>query len=371
MPANAFGSREREDLINALYDSLSEVPMWESFLLRARAHFGCQHVALVLAPPQGSHDQPVCVADDDAIAQPTDQLWQSECCRRLEPGLAAQIDEAGIEAWQVIGVRVNGPGGMALYMILWRARQAEPFGNDETTLLTSLAAPLQHGLRVYERFVELGRQQMLSNAAIETSGIGAILADTEGRILQANPIAEILLKAGDGLRRVHGRLKAACADDTAKLIAEIRQQASEQSAHSNWERYSPLALRRTGKILPLTVIVRPGPAFFPLKRPLHRTAMLIVRDPDHQPNISPPTLASLFGLTPAEATLASALSGGASLEEAAAAIGVSRHTVRSQLQGIFLKTGTNRQGELVRILLNSAAASSGAGYLSGKAKAIT
>ncbi len=37
------------------------------------------------------------------------------------------------------------------------------------------------------------------------------------------------------------------------------------------------------------------------------------------------------------------------------ALGVSKHTIRSQLQAVFLKTGTNRQGELVRTLLNSAA----------------
>ena len=36
-------------------------------------------------------------------------------------------------------------------------------------------------------------------------------------------------------------------------------------------------------------------------------------------------------------------------------LAVSRNTVRSQLQAVFAKTGTNRQGDLVRLLLSSAA----------------
>ena len=348
---------ERETLFNALYDSLSEIPMWESFLRRARPFFECDHVSLILAPSLAQQHAPVCVTDDETMAEPLDRLWQSGFCAELRDGKAAACTAAG-DDWHMLILPVNDHQALAAYLVLWRKADAVAFSDAHRALLHSLAQPLEQGLRVYERIVELERRQMLSNAAIETSGIGVILADGEGRILLTNPIADALLAAGDGLHRAHGKLKASSAAETTRLVSEIRQRASEQSAHSNWDRYSPIAIKRDGQVLPLTVIVRPGPPFYPLKRPLHRTAILVLRDPNHQPMIPATTLASLFGLTPAEATLASALGRGASLEEAAAAIGVSRHTVRSQLQGIFLKTGTNRQGELVRILLSSAAVSS-------------
>ena len=87
-----------------------------------------------------------------------------------------------------------------------------------------------------------------------------------------------------------------------------------------------------------------------------RTAMLMLRDPARRPIIPGASLAQLFGLTPAEALLASELARGYSLDEAAGHLNVSRNTARSQLQSIFMKTGVNRQGELVRMLLSSAAA---------------
>ena len=59
----------------------------------------------------------------------------------------------------------------------------------------------------------------------------------------------------------------------------------------------------------------------------------------------------MHGLTRAEARLAATLAKGISLEEAAAALSISVHTVRSQLKAVFAKTGVTRQAELVALLL--------------------
>ena len=59
-----------------------------------------------------------------------------------------------------------------------------------------------------------------------------------------------------------------------------------------------------------------------------------------------------FGLTKAEARLASYLANGASLASMAQAFDVKLTTIRSQLQQVFAKTGTSRQAELVALLLS-------------------
>jgi DNA-binding CsgD family transcriptional regulator len=59
---------------------------------------------------------------------------------------------------------------------------------------------------------------------------------------------------------------------------------------------------------------------------------------------------NLFGLTPAEARLASIVGGGVDPARAAEEIGISRVTARNQLRAIFAKTGTHRQSELVALL---------------------
>jgi DNA-binding CsgD family transcriptional regulator len=62
-------------------------------------------------------------------------------------------------------------------------------------------------------------------------------------------------------------------------------------------------------------------------------------------------LRSLFGLTPAECRLVALLADGHSLSEIMELVGVSRNTVKSQLASIYGKTGTSRQAQLVRLLL--------------------
>jgi DNA-binding CsgD family transcriptional regulator len=61
-------------------------------------------------------------------------------------------------------------------------------------------------------------------------------------------------------------------------------------------------------------------------------------------------LSVAFGLTAAEARLAVLLAVGGGINEAAAALGVRRETVRSQLRTIFAKTNTGRQAELAELL---------------------
>lgn len=62
-------------------------------------------------------------------------------------------------------------------------------------------------------------------------------------------------------------------------------------------------------------------------------------------------LMELFGLSAAEARLARALARGESLEYYASAQGIRIPTARSQLRSAFAKTATDRQAELVRLVI--------------------
>jgi DNA-binding CsgD family transcriptional regulator len=60
-------------------------------------------------------------------------------------------------------------------------------------------------------------------------------------------------------------------------------------------------------------------------------------------------LAQVYGLTPAEQRVLDGMLQGLSAKEIAECHGVSFHTVRSQMKGLFGKTEVNRYGELVRL----------------------
>ena len=79
--------------------------------------------------------------------------------------------------------------------------------------------------------------------------------------------------------------------------------------------------------------------------------MLVLHDGTLQTQCDPFVIQELFGLTPAEADVGVLLSGGSSVEKIASQRNVALSTVRSQLRMLLMKTGTERQGELVRRLL--------------------
>jgi DNA-binding CsgD family transcriptional regulator len=83
---------------------------------------------------------------------------------------------------------------------------------------------------------------------------------------------------------------------------------------------------------------------------------VFISDPGQRGEPSEQTLSQLFGLTRAEAALATQLSRGLQLQDAADALNISPHTARTQLKAIFAKTGVSRQAELVRLLVKSVAA---------------
>ncbi|MGH8459898.1 MAG: helix-turn-helix transcriptional regulator, partial [Nevskiales bacterium] len=61
-------------------------------------------------------------------------------------------------------------------------------------------------------------------------------------------------------------------------------------------------------------------------------------------------LENLFGMTPAEAELATQLAAGRSLDQIADKREVAMSTVRAQTKSVLAKTETNRQAELVSLV---------------------
>lgn len=86
------------------------------------------------------------------------------------------------------------------------------------------------------------------------------------------------------------------------------------------------------------------------KRVSESCSLMFIVDLDTGPRPKSEVLQSLFGLTAAEANLATQISSGQSPLKIARMNGVSITTVRSQLTAIFSKTETSRQGELVSLL---------------------
>lgn len=85
---------------------------------------------------------------------------------------------------------------------------------------------------------------------------------------------------------------------------------------------------------------------------LRPIVMLFFYHPMSAPGIDSDLLYAAFGLTPAECRVATLLAEGLALKEIADALGTRHDTVRKQLRAIYQKTSTNRQPDLIRLLLH-------------------
>jgi DNA-binding CsgD family transcriptional regulator len=111
----------------------------------------------------------------------------------------------------------------------------------------------------------------------------------------------------------------------------------------------PIIVRRRDKFPMILRIWRVGPG---ARRRCHDIRALVTLNTlGPRPGPAAANLAKAFGLTPSEARLACTMTRGAGTAIAAKELNISRETARKQLQSIFTKTGTHRQGELVALLM--------------------
>ncbi len=233
-----------------------------------------------------------------------------------------------------------------------RPREAGTFEEPDKAFVGVFLPHLQRALQIRRRLDEAAIERDAALDALDRSATAALVLDQDGRVLYASAEAERLMRECDALRMQQGRLVAANRADSERLAALVRR-AADTAAGRGAAGGGAMAIARQDR-LPLTLLVAP---FRPARDgfgPPFPTAIVFVRDPE----AAAPALLllqDLLGLTPGEARIARALAEGASLDEAATALGITINTARTQLKGAFAKTGTSRQSQLVGLVLRSVA----------------
>ena len=171
---------------------------------------------------------------------------------------------------------------------------------------------------------------------------------------EPNQAADQLLRDGDGLRVVGDSLEAVYSRENRELQRLIKR-ALPGHAKPELSVVEALSIARPSGKSNLGVVVRSVPMSEWSEGKHTPAAAVFVRDPEGRAQAPHEVVQQMFGLTPAEAALAMQLANGLSLDEAAAALAITRNTARAHLRAIFSKTGVTRQTELVRLVLNSVA----------------
>ena len=177
---------------------------------------------------------------------------------------------------------------------------------------------------------------------LQQLGLPAIVLDVRGRAIFANGLAEVL----SGTVRWGARDRVTLSDPVAQSQLRVALAGldvdAEPTVRSFAVRGDAVTPAMAAHLLPLR-----GHA---IDLFAGATALLVL-SPATAPHAPPLDLIqSLFDLTAAEARVARSLAGGDRIDDIAAAGGVSRNTVRSQLQAVMDKTGSRRQADVVALL---------------------
>ena len=224
----------------------------------------------------------------------------------------------------------------------YRALDKGPFRHDEHRLLQLLGPHLQRAVALNLRLARIEMQRDSTAEILNRCAEGALLVDAQARILFANRAAEALLRDGAALQMKEGRLAAATAAKTAQLRGLI---AGIVAAGST------LALpSRDGTSLAVLVMPLKTETTWLARRP---AAIVFVKDPKASTLPSRARIQLLFNLTPAQAAVAREILQGDGIQAAAERLNISRATARTHLLEVFQRTGTGRQAELVRVILQA------------------
>ena len=230
-----------------------------------------------------------------------------------------------------------------------RPRDARAFDADDKRRLDMLLPHLSRAMLLQRRLQGLTQDNRIVLDALEKLSVGMIAVDAQATLLFANPTAERLLRAGLGLNCRQGCLSATDPTKDGELRRLI-QQAGLASLGKPSKAGGVLALpRAVGR--PLSLLVCPLRPHALTLGPSTPAALLIFGDPDATPSTSTWALIELYGLTPAEAKLMTALVDGERLEDYADRQGISVNTARTQSKQVFAKTGHGRQADLIREVL--------------------
>lgn len=271
-------------------------------------------------------------ADDQAS-----QLW-----RRMR---------AGSRDLDLLSLSLTAHGHRRL--VITAAYEADAAIDREQTedLLNALHPPLAGYFRLWMTSRAQQRRAAALASALDGAQLATLVLDRAGDLVHANHAAHALLEVGDGLRRNGASVTAINLGDALRLQLTVEHVVTGAATRAPGGRLPVVHLRRAGGARPLVVAVMPveDP---PMTRTDPAIVLYVVR-PDLELDGLLRPACEHYGLSPVETRLVVLLAQGTTLADTARQLRVKEQTARAYLKQIFIKTDTNRQAELVSVMMAS------------------
>ena len=178
-----------------------------------------------------------------------------------------------------------------------------------------------------------------------------VIASSTLEIIWMNEAAARLFKKNDGMGLTRNYLMV----ERPETRQQVRSILRQFSAGSTGADYYCINVPRQHCRQPLHLVITPLGRNMPPAAEHTLCSMLLIFDPEMEMVADLGLIMRAYGLTAAESKVVVLLMQGKKLDQVAKLLVKKKETVRKQLGNIFAKTGTNRQSDLIRVLLRGPA----------------
>jgi len=362
-----------EDIIASVYDGVLENAPWTATLSKLRRVTGAHRLMLKFSSPNpadGSaiYTNSVSAEDDWAPDGPSDiyrrvYQWKDPVYYGgMLAGDVRQLDElidrrtfrssdyykglcAPLDIEHAFFAYLGRCDGADVWLNGSRGAGQGAFASQEIGAIRKLLPHMSRAVKMRSRLERLQAQSMIYDQSTSALGVGVVMLDRWGNIVETNAKADAILADGSPVGRVGERLS---------LVGAAQQNYAAALEHPG-ARHARTVIATDG-CASVNLVVRAAQDMDMRAAPSQIAfTVYLSRGPQ---KLSPKAIdfvSQAFGLSPVEARFAMLLANGHALDEIATLLGVTLTTARTYCKRVFGKTGTTRQTELVRLLLSSLA----------------
>jgi DNA-binding CsgD family transcriptional regulator len=365
--------REFLGVLDALYEGMLDESAWNPALVRLTDLVSGSAAALFsLNPSSGEVFRADVARIDPDVMDRYQSTWihhdprhaAALTCKVGEPQIDGMLVDVRPFHRTTIFNEFFRPSDIPFHIATWIERTADrgvvlsiqgtwkrgAFDDEDRERLTLL---IPHVRRIVAMKDRMARAQMRASGLLEMMDrlpYGVLLLGSDLEILEASALARELLALRSGVHADGGRLGFARASDQRAFVERLKEDPGRARLDDT------VVVSRGGLRPPLSLLVLPLKATQEAwLRPTARWLILLF-DPESTRPVAEVALQRALGISAAEAALARRLASGLTVAQAAAQLGISLNTARTQLKSVFAKVGVRTQAQLVRRILNSAAA---------------
>lgn len=366
------------DLIGQIYDCAIEPKKWPDTLEQIVGHIGGQAAAISLQDPL---TRQVRLISQWGIKPDFEKsMMQAMPINPLiSMGWFVDVDEPftgegalGRESYLKTRFykEIIAPGGYYDAALTVLAKSVNRFGSlsvptdgpvSDMTLerLREIAPHVRRAVSIADLLDARALESGMLSAAFDLLTIGIILVDDKARIIHANAAGNRLLEERSAVRRDGDQLSCRDPKTANELVLAIQNAASGNTAE----------FPKSGIALPISKADGSDMAawILPLDRGLRNqfavsfsaSVAVFLRQLGDMSPFPGELFVKRFGISPAECRVLMMLTQGMTVREAASALGISEPTAKTHLQKLFQKTGTDRQPDLMRLVMSALAPAAG------------